>query len=235
MIPSQVNDLFRAECFDQEEPFLWSDLEVSAFRDAAQEMFVRLTGGIQDATTTLAQLAVVATQSWINYSPLILRIISATLRSTGLPIAILNPPDLVDYRGSQWSPKSINLPGNVCAIVLGLDDTKVRVVQVPQVSDTIDMVIERLPAQTPTVSGAFEIQAQHHYYLLGWMKHLAYLKQDAETFDKKKALEEGANFEAYCKQAFLEKERRKQKHRLIQYGGIGGTAISTTTTWPQRW
>lgn len=226
MTPAQLYDLYRAEAFDQEEPFLWSDIEVAAYAELAQEMFVRLTGGIQDATSALTELDVDTGEKWIAYDPKILRIVSATLRSTGRPVFVLNPPELNDAVGKSWSPESINLPGSVCAIVLGLDDASIRVVQVPEADDVIDLVIERLPLLPPSSSVALEVQPQHHYYLLSWMKHLGYLKQDAETFDKAKSDEEGAIFTAYCAQALLEKERRKNKPRLIQYGGIGMTPVT---------
>lgn len=219
MTPAQLTALYRSEAFDTVAPYLWSDAEIRTYAIEAEAMFARLTGGIQDATSDLARLSVVTGGKWIELDSKILRIVSASLRSTGLPVTVLNPPDLQDS-SKYWGPSSINLPGPVCAIVVGMDDTSVRVVQVPQATDTIDLIIERLPVDQ------LEIPEQHHYYLLYWMRHLAFLKPDSETFDKAKSAEEKANFEAYCREAFLEKERRKSKPRLIHYGGIAHTVIS---------
>lgn len=234
MIPSELYDLFRQEVDDTEAPYFWSNTEVESFSDRAEEMFCRLTGGIQDASSALATLAIVASNPWVTYSPLILRIVTASLTSTNAPLTILNPPDLQDDC-KAWGPKSINLPGRVIALVAGLDDTKLKVVQVPQATDSISLVLERLPLVAASAAGAFEIPAQHHYYLLHWMKRLAYLKQDSQTFDKVKAEEEGAQFIAYCKQALEEKERRKNKPRLMQYGGIGGENVAWYNGRLQQW
>ena len=69
-------------------------------------------------------------------------------------------------------------------------------------------------------SSALEIDEQHHRHLLLWMKHLAYSKQDAETYDKKAAEDNAAMFEAYCKKAMKERERLRYHPRVVRYGGL---------------
>ena len=51
------------------------------------------------------------------------------------------------------------------------------------------------------------------------MAALAYMKQDAETYDKTKSAEFEARFLGYCDMARKEKERREHKTRIVAYGG----------------
>ena len=52
------------------------------------------------------------------------------------------------------------------------------------------------------------------------MEYRAYLKQDADTFDKMKSDACKALFEGYCRFATGEIERYKHKARSVAYGGI---------------
>ena len=52
------------------------------------------------------------------------------------------------------------------------------------------------------------------------MKHRAYGKQDAETFDRGKSEAFKAAFEAYCESARMEYDKYKAKVRVVSYGGI---------------
>lgn len=232
MTPTEVYALFRSEVDDAAVPYFWSATEVQTYADRAEEMFCRLTGGIQDATSAITQLDITEGEHWVAYPTQILRIVTASLESTGRPLTILNPTDLQDNT-KAWGPDSIGLSGRVVGLVLGLDDANIRVVQMPEEDDTVNLVIERLPLSLPSVAGSFEIPEQHHFYLLYWMKHLAYLKQDSQTFDKVKSEEESAKFKAYCAESFAEKERRKNKPRLMQYGGIGGSCYGGVAL--RRW
>ena len=65
-----------------------------------------------------------------------------------------------------------------------------------------------------------EIGEEHLLSLLLWMKHRAYGKQDAETFDRSKRDEYKSSFEAYCNSAKAEWERYKSKVRVVEYGGL---------------
>jgi hypothetical protein len=51
------------------------------------------------------------------------------------------------------------------------------------------------------------------------MKHLAHLKQDAETYDRGRADQFRTEFFAYCDQAKAEREKREHKFRTVAYGG----------------
>jgi len=65
-----------------------------------------------------------------------------------------------------------------------------------------------------------EVNEDHHIHLLDWMKHLAYLKRDSETYNKKASDEHAALFINYCSAAKAEAARYRSKVRTIQYGGL---------------
>ena len=52
------------------------------------------------------------------------------------------------------------------------------------------------------------------------MKHLAFSKQDAETFDRGKADECEGRFRAYCHAALKEQERARRNSGTVVYGGL---------------
>ena len=64
------------------------------------------------------------------------------------------------------------------------------------------------------------MREEHHYHLLKWMRHLAYRKQDADSFNLVKSDQERDDFINYCELAKREKATRKHKVRVTSYGGL---------------
>ena len=52
------------------------------------------------------------------------------------------------------------------------------------------------------------------------MKHLAYLKRDTETYNKRASDEHRAAFIQSCAEAKAEMDRYRSKVRVVQYGGL---------------
>jgi len=106
--------------------------------------------------------------------------------------------------------------------VIGMQRNKIRWLKVPVVDDVVNLIIHRLPFSTiDDFDQEFDdVDEDHHLHLVDWMKHLAYSKQDADTFDAKKAVEYKAAFEGYCGFVRGEMERYKSKVRTVAYGGI---------------
>lgn len=228
---SELYDLFRSDVSDQATPYLWSDSEVYRYMNDAYRMFVRLTGGIPDASSPITQLKVSAGVSYTAISPLILKFRQATLQSTGGPVRIINAEDvgsLMHYDYGQVVTINPNTPGTITHMVIGSDriddQPQVQWVQQPIVNDVVQVKVWRLPKDTVAENNqtfAFaEINEEHHEHLMLWMKHRAYGKQDAETFDKGRSSEFKAGFEAYCSQAKAEQERFNSKVRVTRYGGL---------------
>ena len=220
--------LFRREVRDLVTPYFWSDEEIYAYMNEAQNMFCRLQGGIADSTSVAAQIGVSSGDAFSDIHPRVLKIRHAQLASNNRELELLNFEDLetrvsCDDYGQRSGFKLDSTEGPVKAMVLGMEPTKVRLLNIPQEDDTINLIVYRLPLEEITIPiGAqpLEIPEQHQRSLLYWMKALAYEKQDAETYDRGKAVEFGEKFRAYCDQAKAERERSEHKYRATAYGGL---------------
>jgi hypothetical protein len=219
-------ELFRSDVRDQADPPLWSDVEVFSYMDDAQKMFCRLQGGIADASSAITRLTVPAGTVFVALSPRILKVREAHL-DDGRGLELLNFEDL-QTRGSgdDYGFRSVGYSldmstGPVRAMVLGIETNRARLLRIPETQTTINLIVYRMPLETiEEADQPLEIDEQHHRHLLLWMKHLAHLKQDAETYDRGRSEQFRAEFLAYCDQAKAERERREHKYRSIMYGGI---------------
>lgn len=204
---------FRLDVSDEVAPYLWSDAEAYRYMNDAYRMFVRLTDGIADATSATARVPVVAGQPLGVMDAAILRVVSAYRVSDGAPVAVYNNPDF---------PRPATRTGPVTGMVIGEQDGLARWTTIPVADDTVQLVAYRMP--TGFITGAAQaftgVAEDHHLHLLNWVKHLAYRKQDAETFDRAKSDESGAGFRDYCDFVKAENNRRKHKNRTVAYGGI---------------
>lgn len=225
--------LFRAEVNDTvDTAYLWSDVEVYAFLDDAQKMFCRLTGGIPDATSAITTVTATAGQKFVDISPKILRLKSVENPSdNGYRCEILNYEDMATYLKhpdyGYTSPYALNNEvGPIRAVVSGMEPNKLRLVNIPEVDQQLNLIVNRLPLidinQTTigNSTAVLEIGEMHHRHLILWMKALAHMKQDAETFDQGKAAEFDVMFRNYCAQAKGDRELHEHKYRTISYGGL---------------
>lgn len=225
MNAGELYDAFRSDVVDTAKPYLWADAEVYRYMDAAYKMFVRLTGGIADFTSEAAEISASAGERSAEHHPSILRFLSAQRKSDGVAISILNLNDASvmgnsDY-GNVRTLLSDNRVGQIRGMIIGRQRGVVEFVGTPVEDDTILLTVERLPLvdivdETHELN---EVDAHHHIYLIEWMKHLAYKKQDAETFDKTKSEDARQSFEQYCSLSKHEFERERFKPRVVQYGG----------------
>lgn len=226
MNSTELYEAFRNDVLDLGPGEFWSDDEVWRYANDAYRMFVRLTGGVSDFLSSACEVSIVAGEAVADLHPSVLRIMSATRRSDTQPIEIINPTDLQKMRSSDYGQiKAITMDtrtGPVRYMVQGLKRDVVRWIQVPEVDDTCDLHIYRLPLNTITGDDQelVDVAEDHHIHLLDWMKHLAYKKKDADAFDPQGSAQGKANFEAYCTMVKAEWERYKHKTRVVSYGGL---------------
>lgn len=228
MDSTELYTAFREDVVDTARPYLWSDNEVFRYMNEAYRMFVRLTGGVADFTSDATLVDVVTGEGTVTLHPSLLRVRSpATLRSNGREIKVLNPEDSHNLNADDYGRirplLSLKKPGDVRYMIIGGERNKAQLVNIPTVDDVIEMYIYRLPLVTIDGRGQEfdDVADDHHNSFLFWMKHLAYKKQDAETFDRGRSKENEDSFRAYCKWAKAEWERYKHKTRVVEYGGIG--------------
>lgn len=211
---------FRSDMNDLAVPYLWSDEDVLAYADDAQKMFCRKTDGISDETTPeVVQLAVVPDADRLDLHPSILRIVSAVRTDTGRPVEVINPSDM-PKRGWYFDGNT----GVLKALVIGSQAHKARLYPKAAETLTVELTVFRLPL-LPIIDTdqALEVDEEHHRHLVLWMRHLGYLKADAETFDQGKADDFEARFYRYCENVKAEQRRKDHKTRVVAYGGISIT------------
>lgn len=224
MNSTELKDKFRLEVFDTVVPYLWSDEEIFEYMDDAQKMFCRYGEGIPDSTSVVTQISYAAGDIWAPLDERILKIRKASLASNYRNVELANFEDIGHNTQDDYkNPIFLELDdstGDVSRIVLGMEQDQIRLVKIPTVADTINLIVFRLPMDDITADGQdLEIHRQHHVHLLHWMKHRAYSKHDSETFNKGKAEEFGAAAMQYFEKARVEQETRKHKHRAVSYGG----------------
>lgn len=100
MLAGDLLMMFRNEVLDVERPYLWSDTEAYFYMTDAYRMFVRLTGGVPDASSTLTQLAVAAGENSLDINPMITRIVRAFRASDGAEVDVINHTDVPLRRNS---------------------------------------------------------------------------------------------------------------------------------------
>lgn len=222
----ELIEAWRTDVLDDVEPFLWSRAEALRYAEAAYRRFVRLTGGIHDFTSPLTRVDIVAGQELADVSPLILRFDKAMRESDGREITIANWTDQALMRRDDYGVSSFlyndRAPGEVRYMVIGSEVGKVKWVSPPAADDVALLQVYRLPLahivdETHTLS---EVNEDYHIHLLDWMKHLAYLKRDTETYNKRASDEHRAAFIQSCAEAKAEMDRYRSKVRVVQYGGL---------------
>jgi len=224
-------DYFRTQIKDVQQPRLWKDEEIYSYMDDAQRMFVRLTGGIRDATSDLCTLKLPAGKQFVEYDERIIGIRYAELQSNKRKLRILNLEDEVDgaaeptldYGQLSWRSRLSDPDGVVDTLILGMDSGYIRVVPASEETDTATLVIFRDPlCEITTENQNFEIAARHHTSLYLWMASRAYNKQDVDTFDPEKAKGFAKQFADYC-ELTRQKDINQREHRsprTVSYGGI---------------
>jgi hypothetical protein len=214
---SELLAAFRSELSDSSAPYMWSDTEVYSYIDDAEKMFCRETEGVSDATTVaLTRLTIIPGSEWLSLSPLVLRIHTARRLDTGREVEIIDAKDMT-ARNWYFDGRT----GPVRALVVGEEAKKARVWPISSETVTVALNVFRLPVNRIVgAAQSLEIDEHHHRHLLMWCKHLAYGKEDADTFDKSKSSDYEQRFYAYCRGAKAEQQRARYRPRTVQYGGL---------------
>lgn len=217
MDSTELLGVFRDEMSDTEAPYLWSDTLLYRHFDDAQKMFCRKTEGIEDSSTpAITRLDIQAGVEWYATDKRILKIRKAFDTATGRELPITN----VERAGAD----GIRFDGRAAplkALVAGMEKHKLRAWPKPSAATTVDLSVFRLPLLPITgPDQEFEIDEQHHMSLLLWVKHRAYGKEDAETFNRSKSDEYEQRFYLYCAEARKEQERARRVTGTVLYGGL---------------
>ena len=178
---------FRTEADDATEPYLWSDEEIVAYlNDAENESCIRAGLLHDEKTSSLAVLAIQPGTAQIELSPLVLDVLTARLTSNGLPLFRDAPEAFLSHAAQPGRPH------RYC-----VDRTWLRLHPVPDQAETLTLRVSRLPLAPLTLqqpNATPEIPVSEQARLLGWALFRAFSKRDADSYDKGKAMEFAAQF-----------------------------------------
>jgi hypothetical protein len=226
MTPAELLTLFRSEVADEEKPQLWSDAEFFLYLNEAQDVHVRLIGGIADRRSAMTKISYKSGDQFKKYDDRILRPRGAFDENNRI-ITIQNLDNfetgyLEDDYGQRFeSGLDDSRTGDIKFLITDTEHNEVQFYPIPDHDGWIRLYVYRRPLEEITSGGSeIEIPAHHHLNLLNWVKHKAYMKQDVETFDATKATEFRGAFVDWIVDAKKEKMARQDRKRTVAYGGI---------------
>ena len=203
---------------------LWSNREVVSYANQAEvEFCIRQPILDRGTTPSITQITVTAGTERYPYAAQILAIKAAKfVDDSGVEYDLdKRTVAQMDDNHHGWDTEgSAGNQGIPTCYVEDADHRAVWLYPVPSSGGTIHMMVDRLPARQMQWKNrhndAPEIDPQHHYDLLDWMLHRAYLKNDADTMDASRSKEFGIAFTAKVgdrPSARLQRVRRQERNR----------------------
>lgn len=226
MKTSELLALFRRETDDIAEPYLWSDEEFYIYLNDAQDVFVRLIGGIADRRSALTKLNYKTGDQFKPFDDRILRI-KGVQDENNNKVTVQNYDSLEtnyledDYGRRFNAGLDDGRTGDIKYVITDVEAGDIQFYPIPDHDGYLKLYIYRRPMKEITGAGTeLEISSFHHLNLLNWVKYKAYMKQDVETFDQTKARDFRRAFVDGVTEAKTEKAAREDRKRVVQYGGI---------------
>jgi hypothetical protein len=175
----------RLELDDTQADYLWSDSELIAYANEAQEQACRRSRLIIDSSTVeICEIAIVANTALYSLDERILAIKDVVDAEgstiTGATVGWMNE-NVSGWRNSTGTPK---------AVITDFETDKLRLYPIPRFDSTINLRVVRTQLNNMVgLQDKPEIKSRYHMALIHWIKHRAYLKKDADTLDKNASIE----------------------------------------------
>jgi len=179
---------------DDESELLWSTPELTHFANEAIREVALRTKCIRDSnrnTVGLTSYPILAVDenNTITVDPRVLVIKRVWWNDTVLDA---DSEQFLDESSTSWRTDTTDEPKQ---LVCERTSRRLQLVGIPTVDGTIKLDVVRLPLAI-IETGIPEIPQQYLADCLDWMCHLAYLKNDADTYDPKRAAFFADKFEA---------------------------------------
>lgn len=201
MTLAELRAAFRLQAEDTATPYLWSDVEVDRYLNAAESEAAERASLIYDDTSATSLISVVAGTKRYALTADVVRLDYAEL--TTPPATEPLDVSIIDRR--EQAGRALFMVPDGAAIELNFE---------PQADGTLRLGMYRLPAAPmELVADTPEISPRHHLKMLDWALHLAYLKTDADSFDQAKADRHEAEFIANFGQRIDANVKHKQRER----------------------
>jgi hypothetical protein len=225
MSPRDLLNLFRLEVDDTAEPYFLQDPEFYNYLDEAQDLHVRLIGGIADRRSSLTKITYKIGDQFKKYDERILRIKGAFDEDNRV-IAIRNLDNfetsyLEDDYGLQIRESlDDGRTGDIRYLITDVEHDEIQFYPIPDAAGWIRLYVYRRPLEDVTCDSELEIPSYYHINLLNWVKYKYHMIQDSEIFDGTKAIEFRQAFVDGVADAKNEKRSREDRKRFMRYGGI---------------
>lgn len=179
----ELRDRFRRETNDLVKPYFWSDDELVAWLNEAQEEACRRALLLVDSTSDAAVIDLSAGDIGADLHPSVI-FVRRAIRGNGQAL-IPRVARSMDEEAPGWE---LAQPSTPYVFVPDWQTGYLRFYPPAKNAETIRLTVVRTPLN-PMVNDedAPEIRSQYHAYLLDWVKSRAYGKQDADSYDPKKA------------------------------------------------
>lgn len=219
---------FAVDDNDPDDP-LWSDTELNSYMDGSQKEFARRTDYFSDASTTdIVEIPFVADDVIKALDPRVTKIRYAKLLTNGTKV---QPVTYADMDNRITNPSDYNSPfefgsildweqstGKPRYIVTDVEINAIQLAPIPVEADTLKLIVYRLPLCDITDDQQVLEVVEEDYQrgLLFYMKYLAYMKNDIDTYDERLQQTALSNHENFI-------EISKRQIRRLRFGSTIGT------------
>lgn len=224
--------IFRNMADDMAKPYFWSDDIFYAYLTDAINKYCEYGKAIRDHTSPLTILEYTADNPWVLLDEKVLRVISAYDDATKTKLRVLDweafEQQGIDQSSSDYNtyltvhryPDSV---GTVYSVITGMEDNKLRLVNIPVSNGTISLVVERYPLYSINENNLDieGVPVTDRLTLLDWVMHRCYAHQDAEMFDPQKSALSRIVFMDAMKEVDSRNMKKVVKpNQATGYGGI---------------
>lgn len=224
--------LFRNMADDEATPYFWPDDVFYIYLTDAINKYCEKGKAIRDHTSSLTLIEYTANSPWVKLDEKVIKLISAYDVGTKTKLHILDWDTFSNTGGGSTGSDYTTLlsvsrypdaVGSVYSIITGMEEDKLRLVNIPTVSGALTLIIERYPLY-PISESNLKIEGvpdADRISLLDWVMFRSYAHQDAEIFDPDKSIIARTSFLEEMKE--VDSRDMKKNHRpnaITGYGGI---------------
>lgn len=180
---------WRARLDDVLEPYLWSNEELTSYADYLQKLLAVDLQLFEDRTTAeICNVSLVQNDTVVTVSPRIVVIRKARIDGDDNFLDLVSDT-YMDSQSPGWESEASGVPNKL--IARGIGPNKVRIhPPLAAATATLLLVVRRLPLVDLDYDShggdSLEVDKYAHLLIHGIMNQ-AYLKQDSDTYDPKKA------------------------------------------------
>lgn len=201
---------FRSEMRDEQSPYLWSDNDVLRYmNEAIRQICLKAWGLADEMTVTFPANS----QTPVLVSKRVLRF-NAAFGPDGRRL---------EFRSVAESPDMyLRSAGKLCALVQDVEEHKLVPYPAPNTDTDVRFQVYRLPLEDLKAINVFEeieLSDESRIGIVHYMRHLAFLKTDAETYDRGKADDFLGLFDRFADEYRRERERRYHHTRVTPTSG----------------